>query len=131
VIARPTSLGDAWRVMIQQKDKIAELEKEAQILKSANSCYIILNLLMINIIDSKVDESDEIRQSDWDFITKKQYKDFKTTLEIRDLEQQAKILKELAKEVYTDTKEGCAYHAILIQKALELTRKARALKEQG
>jgi hypothetical protein len=26
VIARPTSLGDAWRVMIQQKDKIADLE---------------------------------------------------------------------------------------------------------
>ena len=26
MIARPKSIGDAWRVMIQQKDKIAELE---------------------------------------------------------------------------------------------------------
>jgi hypothetical protein len=35
VIARPTSLGDAWRVMIQQKDKIAELEKGYEQLRIA------------------------------------------------------------------------------------------------
>ena len=50
-------------------------------------------------------------------------------LEAHNLEQQAKILNELAREAYTDTKEGCTYHILLTQKALELTRQAKQLRE--
>jgi hypothetical protein len=35
MISRPKSIGDAWRVMIQQKDKIAELEKGYEQLRIA------------------------------------------------------------------------------------------------
>jgi len=53
----------------------------------------------------------------------------KVNLEAHNLYQQAKILKELAREAYTDTKEGCTYHMLLTQKALELTRQAKQLRE--